>query len=62
MNYTNATVEEIVDHVLSVTSQSVSQMLAYHKEKGHEDIVEKIVEARKIAKKIRLQRKLEELE
>ncbi len=61
MNYTNATVEEIVEHVLKVTSQSVSQMLAYHKEKGHTDIVKKIVEARKIAAKIRLQRKLESM-
>ena len=62
MNYLDASVEEVVEHVLSVTSQSVSQMLTYHKNKGHTDIVNKIIEARKRAAKIRLLKKLESFE
>ena len=61
MNYKDCTVEELAEHVMNVPAQSVSQMLTYHRNKGHDDIVEKIAAARKIARKIRLTKALEAL-
>lgn len=62
MNYSNCTVEELAEHVNSVTCQSVSQTLAYHRKRGNKEIVDKIAEARKLARKQRLTKMLEELQ
>jgi hypothetical protein len=49
-NYSLATQEQVNDHVLRMSSQAISKMLAYHLNLGHLDIAEKITKARHLAK------------
>ncbi len=61
MNYRDCTVEELADYVEISSVQRITQQLMYHRSKGHEDIVQKIKDARAIVKKRKLQRLLETL-
>lgn len=61
MDYKLATVEELADYVEISSVQRITQQLMYHRKKGHDDIVQKIKDARLIVKKRKLQRLLETL-
>lgn len=60
-DYRNCTVEQLADHVEASTAQLISTTLIYYQKKGIEEMVEKIKEARKIVKKRKLLRQLEEM-
>lgn len=62
MNYKKCTVEELAQHVLENTVAAITQQLSYYRKKQDFEVVEKILLARKLAKKIKLQRLLEEME
>ena len=62
MNYRDCTVEELAQHVLKSTVAAITQQLSYYRKKQEFDVVEKILLARKLAKKMKLQRLLEEME
>lgn len=60
--YQDATHEELVEHVLKSTRQCITAAVNYYKIAGNKQMVVKIKDARKIAIKIRLQAKLENME
>lgn len=61
MNYKECTVEELAQHVLESTVAAITQQLSYYRKKQNFEVVEKILLARKLAKKIKLQRLLESM-
>lgn len=61
MDYQNCTVEELADYVEQSPASRITQQMIYYRERGIVEMVEKIVEARKIVKKRKLLRKLEEM-
>lgn len=61
MNYKECTVEELAQHVLVSTVAAITQQLSYYRKKQDFEVVEKILLARKLAKKIKLQRLLESM-
>lgn len=58
-DYINSTVEELANFIEVSSSQKISLSLIYHKKNDNPDIVEKILEARKIVKKRKLLKQLE---
>lgn len=60
-DYVNCTTEELADHVEKSTPQIISTTLIYYKSRGVKHMVEKIQEARKIVKKRKLLKQLEEI-
>ena len=61
MDYKLATVEELADYVEVSSVQRITQQLRYHRSKGHDDIVQKIKDARAVVRKRKLVRLLETL-
>lgn len=61
MDYKLASVEELADYVEVSSVQRITQQLMYHRSKGHDDIVQKIKDARAVVKKRKLIRLLETL-
>lgn len=61
MNYQECTVEELADYVEKSSAQRITQQLIYYRKKGDSEMVEKIVAARKIVKKRKLVKQLEQL-
>lgn len=60
-NYQDCSVEELADHVEVTKAPIISTMLCYYRERGRDDMVEKIKDARKIVKKRKLVRQLESM-
>lgn len=60
-DYRNCTAEELADHVERSCSQLISTTLIYYAKRGVTEMVEKIKEARKIAKKRKLLKQLEQM-
>lgn len=60
-DYINSSVEELADFVEVSKSQKISLNLIYHKGKGNQEIVDKIIEARRIVKKRKLLKALAEM-
>lgn len=54
MDYKIATLSEMVEYVEESSAQRISSMLKYHSQRGNEDIVNKIKEARRIVAKKKL--------
>lgn len=61
MNYQDCTVEDLAKHVEASPSSRITQQLTYYRKVGNEEMVEKILEARKIVKKRKLLKLLESL-
>ena len=61
MDYKLATVEELADYIEISSAQRITQQLMYHRSKGHDDIVQKIKDARAVVRKRKLVRLLETL-
>jgi hypothetical protein len=61
MDYKLATVEELADYIEISSAQRITQQLIYHRKKGHDDIVQKIKDARAVVRKRKLVRLLETL-
>jgi len=49
-NYKTATIEDVVKHILTVKPQSVQASKLYYLSKNENDVVEKIVKARLLAR------------
>jgi len=60
-DYINSTVEELANFIEVSSSQKISLNLIYHRKHGNTEMVEKILEARKIVKKRKLLQQLEGL-
>ena len=60
-NYYRCTMEELVAHVLSSTSLTITKAKRYHTAKGNLDVVDNINKAREIASITRLENKLEHM-
>lgn len=59
MDYKNCTLEELADYVEQSPAARITQQLIYYRDRGVEEMVEKIKEARKIVKRRKLIRQLE---
>lgn len=57
-NWVDATVQELAVHVSMIPAQHTQTQIRYYKEHGNEAMVEKIYEARKLAKIVRAERRL----
>lgn len=49
-NYKTASIEDVVKHILTVKPQSVQASKLYYQSKNENDVVEKIVNARLLAR------------
>jgi hypothetical protein len=58
-NYQECSIDELADHIEVTKAPVISTMLAYYRNKGRGDMVEKIQMARKIVSKRRLKARLE---
>jgi hypothetical protein len=58
-NYQDCTVEELANHVEVTKAPVISAMLAYYRDKGRDDMVQKIKDARAIVTKRKLLKRLE---
>lgn len=58
-DYKNCTLEELADYVEESPAQRITTTLIYYQKRGVDEMVEKIVEARKIVKKRKLIKQLE---
>lgn len=61
-DYTNATLEQMIEHVKNSSTALISRMRQYHRTKGNSDIVKKIDMAREYAKLDKLKQRLSDLE
>lgn len=61
MDYQNCTIEELANYVEISSAQRITQQLIYYKKRDNSAMVEKIKEARKVVKKRKLLRQLEEM-
>ena len=61
MDYTTATYEQILNHVMTKTSLTIYKARRYHVEHGNLDVVQKIDTARLEAKVIRFENTLSDL-
>lgn len=60
-DYKGCTVEELADHIETVKAQIITTTMIYYCKRGVQEMVDKIVEARKIVKKRKLIRQLEQM-
>jgi len=60
-DYQSCTVEELANHVEASNAQLISTTLIYYQKRDNLEMVEKIKEARKIVKKRKLIRQLEDI-
>lgn len=60
-DYQNCTVEQLADYVQSVSPNPITQALMYYQKKGDSVMVEKIKEARKIVRRRKLLKQLEQM-
>lgn len=60
-DYKNCSVEELADHVEASNAQLISTTLIYYQKRGVTEMVDKIKEARKIVKKRKLIKQLENM-
>lgn len=61
-NYSTSSDVELLQHITSSSSASVSVAKRYHKSKGNFDVVERIDRARKLLKMRRLKERAEKIE
>lgn len=61
MDWINATVDELAEHISLVAAQTTQSQIRYYKLVGNEEILTKIQEARILAKKLRIIRKADEV-
>ena len=61
MDWINATVEQLAEHISLVAAQITQSQIRYYKLVGNEDMLTKIQEARILAKKLRIIRKADEV-
>jgi hypothetical protein len=61
MDYQNCTIEELADYVEISTAQRITQQLIYYQKRSNNAMVDKIKEARRVVRKRKLLKKLEEL-
>lgn len=57
-DYTNSTEAETLEHIATASTASVSMIKAYHKSKGHTEIVDKINTCRETLKRRKMAQKL----
>ena len=60
-DYKGCTVEELADHVEASNSQLITTTMIYYRNRGVDEMVEKINAARLIVKKRKLMRQLEQM-
>jgi len=60
-DYQSCSTEELADYVQNSTANRITQALMYYRDKGVVEMVDKIKEARKIVKKRKLLKLLEEM-
>lgn len=60
-DYINCEVQVLVQHVLSSPAQRITSILAHHKLAGNQEVVDKILEARRLANIERAKRRIEKL-
>lgn len=58
MNYQTCTVEQLSQHIQNSTSAAVTQQISYYTKKKMFDVVEKIKQARVLAKILKLTKKI----
>lgn len=58
MNYTDCTHEEMIAHILKMSSESITRMRVYYRRKGNTDVVNKIDKARERARIIKFEQRL----
>lgn len=61
MNYITCSLEELTTHVITAPSGVISRMKHYYKSKGNNEIVNKIDNAVKCAKIVKLEKQLTQL-
>ena len=61
MDWINATVEQLAEHISLVAAQTTQSQIRYYKFVGNEEMLTKIQEARTLAKKLRIIRKADEV-
>ena len=61
MDWINATVEQLSEHISLVAAQTTQSQIRYYKLVGNEEMLTKIQEARILAKKLRIIRKADEV-
>lgn len=61
MDWINATVEQLAEHISLVAAQTTQSQIRYYKLVGNEEMLTKIQEARTLAKKLRIIRKADEV-
>lgn len=61
MNYKTCTIEELIEHIKSNTTQAVTQQLMYYRSRGVVEVVEKIQKARLLVKQMKVAAQLERL-
>ena len=57
-DYTNSTEAEMLEHIATASTASVSMIKAYHKNNGHTDVVDKINTCREIIKRRKMAARL----
>ena len=62
MDYKLCTVEELAEFVLNSPVSRITQQLGHYRRKGNEEMVAKILEARRLAKKKKLEAQLEAMQ
>ena len=62
MNYVESSLEEMIDYLATAKSETVTKMRQFHKNKGNNDVVEKIDNARKYVKLLKLRQQIKLLE
>lgn len=60
-DYVACSLDELADYVQHNTANRITQALTYYKKRNNSEMVEKIMEARRIVKKRKLQKILEEM-
>jgi hypothetical protein len=62
MDYKLCTVEELAEFVIISPVSRITQQLGHYRRKGNEEMVDKILEARRLAKKKKLEAQLEAMQ
>lgn len=61
MDYKLCTVEELAEHFVKSPTSRVTQQLIHYRKQGNQVMVEKILAARRLAKRIKLEKELESM-
>ena len=61
MSYEDISLADLVDKVKSMSYDSIQRMRTYHKNKGHDNVVEKIDKAKQLMRYFKLEQKLDDM-